>query len=311
MGASLRLAEPAMMTPHLQVFVLCLHSAAAEAIKGRVLTVTTAEHEPWIKLKADSGSRLGNDRFEGFVMDLLDQLAAKTGARFEADLQWDGRYGGLDENSGVWSGMIGSVINGTADIAVADITQTAMRETVVDFTVPFDQVGITILYPVSFGYIYPQTAWKTVPFSSVSDLVNQDQIKFGTMRGGATHSFFQNSKDPDMMQAFLRMTEEDNMVTHNRDGIEKVLTGGGKFAFFMESAGAEYATAQNCGLTTVGGNINTRNYGIVTQKGSPYRKVLNIALLELMDEGLIKKLKQKWWRSSERSCNNRIIQKLS
>ena len=37
--------------------------------------------------------------------------------------------------------MIGSVINGTADIAVADITQTAMRETVVDFTVPFDQVG--------------------------------------------------------------------------------------------------------------------------------------------------------------------------
>ena len=37
--------------------------------------------------------------------------------------------------------MIGSVINGSADLAVADITQTAMRETVVDFTVPFDQVG--------------------------------------------------------------------------------------------------------------------------------------------------------------------------
>merc|ERR1712110_1187060 len=180
-------------------------------------------------------------------------------------------------------------------IAVADITQTAMRETVVDFTVPFDQVGITILYPVSFGYIYPQTAWKTVPFSSVSDLVNQDNIKFGTVRGGATHSFFQNSQDPDMMQAFLRMTEEDSLVSHNGDGIEKVLTAGGKFAFFMESAGADYATAQNCGLTTVGGNINTRNYGIVTQKDSAYRKVLNIALLELMDEGVIQKMKQKWW----------------
>ena len=90
-------------------------------------------------------------------MDLLDQLADKTGARFEVEnrenffyvvrfvcqveLQWDGGYGRLDENSGVWSGMIGSVINGSADLAVADITQTAMRETVVDFTVPFDQVG--------------------------------------------------------------------------------------------------------------------------------------------------------------------------
>ena len=131
------------------------------------------------------------------------------------------------------------------------------------------------------------------------------------MRGGATHNFFKNSRDPDMMQAFLKMTEEDSFVSHNREGIEKVLSGAGKFAFFMESAGAEYAMAQNCGLSTVGGNINTRNYGIVTQKDSAYRKVLNIALLELMDEGVIQKLKQKWWRSSERNCNNRIIQKLS
>ena len=84
-----------------------------------------------------------------------------------------------------------------------------------------------------------------------------------------------------MMQAFLRMTEDDTLVTHNREGIENVLSAGGKFAFFLESAGAEYATAQNCGLTTVGGNINTRNYGVVTQKDSAYRKVLNIALLEM------------------------------
>jgi len=291
--------------------LLCLHCVAAQSIAGQVLTVTTAQHEPWLHLKDDSASRVGNDRFEGFVMDLLHHLENKTGARFEVNLQRDGRYGALDENTGLWSGMIGSVISGSADLAVADITQTAMRETVVDFTVPFDQVGITILYPVSFGYVYPQTAWKTQPFSSVSDLVNQDQIKFGTFRGGATHGFFQNSRDPDIMQAFLRMTEEDSMVSHNREGIEKVLSGGGKFAFFMESAGADYATAQNCGLTTVGGNINTRNYGIVTQKDSAYRKVLNIALLELMDEGLIQKLKQKWWSSSEQNCNNRIIQKLS
>ena len=59
----------------------------------------------------------------------------------QVSLQADGRYGGLDENTGHWSGMIGSVISGSADLAVADITQTAMRETVVDFTVPFDQVG--------------------------------------------------------------------------------------------------------------------------------------------------------------------------
>jgi len=295
----------------LTLALLSLQSVLAHSIGGRDLTVVTAEHEPWLKLKDDSDSREGNDRFEGFVMDLLHLLENRTGSRFEVSLQEDGRYGALDENTGRWSGMIGSVMSGSADLAVADITQTAMRESVVDFTVPFDQVGITILYPVSFGYIYPQTAWKTKPFSSVSDLVNQDHIKFGTVRGGATHNFFKNSQDPDMMAAFQRMTEQDTFVTHNRDGIERVLSGGGKFAFFLESAGAEYATAQNCGLTTVGGNINTRNYGIVTQRDSAFRKILNVALLELMDQGLIQKLKQKWWRSSEQNCNNRIIQKLS
>ena len=79
------------------------------------------QHEPWLKLKDDSGSRVGNDRFEGFVMDLLDNLQNKTGARFEVEdqeerivqinillcevnLQRDGRYGALDVTAGQWSG---------------------------------------------------------------------------------------------------------------------------------------------------------------------------------------------------------------
>ena len=133
------------------------------------------------------------------------------------------------------------------------------------------------------------------------------------LQGGATYNFFktQGLNDPVMGEAFLRMNEDNTLLATNKEGIEKVISSAGKFAFFLESAGAEYATAQNCGLTTVGGNINTRNYGVVTQKDSAYRKVLNIALLELMDEGVIQKMKQKWWRSSERFCSNRIIQKLS
>jgi len=107
------------------------------------------------------------------------------------------------------------------------------------------------------------------------------------------------------------MNEDNSLLATNKEGIEKVITSAGKFAFFLESAGAEYATAQNCGLTTVGGKINTRNYGIVTKRDSVYRKVLNIALLELMEEGVVKRLKQKWWGSGDRNCNNMVIQKLS
>ena len=37
-------------------------------------------------------------------------------------------------------------MTGAADLALADLTITAARERVVDFTVPFLQTGITVLY---------------------------------------------------------------------------------------------------------------------------------------------------------------------
>jgi len=301
----------AMQTFLLPLGCLLLHSAQAQ-INGQTLTVTSVEHEPWLRLKTDKRLRVGNDRYEGFVMDLLGHLENKTGASFPVSLQSDGQYGRMDEDGG-WTGMIGSVMAGDVDIAVADITQTALRETAVDFTVPFDQVGITILYPVSFGYVYPKMAFQAKPFGSLSELVNQNDIKFGMLQGGATYNFFktQGLNDPVMAEAFLRMNEDNTLLATNKEGIEKVISSAGKFAFFLESAGAEYATAQNCGLTTVGGKINTRNYGIVTKRDSVYRKVLNIALLELMEEGVVKRLKQKWWGAGDRNCNNMVIQKLS
>ena len=42
--------------------------------------------------------------------------------------------------------MVGEVMTGAADLALADLTITAARERVVDFTVPFLQTGITVLY---------------------------------------------------------------------------------------------------------------------------------------------------------------------
>ena len=42
--------------------------------------------------------------------------------------------------------MVGEVMTGAADLALADLTITAARERVVDFTVPFLQTGITVIY---------------------------------------------------------------------------------------------------------------------------------------------------------------------
>ena len=53
---------------------------------------------------------------------------------------------GIDEGNGNWSGIIGEVVRGQADLAVADLTINTEREKVVDFSMPFLDLGISILY---------------------------------------------------------------------------------------------------------------------------------------------------------------------
>lgn len=48
----------------------------------------------------------GNDRFEGYCIDLLRELSGILGFRYEVRLVEDGKYGALDEGTGQWNGMV-------------------------------------------------------------------------------------------------------------------------------------------------------------------------------------------------------------
>ena len=48
----------------------------------------------------------GNDRFEGYCIDLLRELSAILGFRYEVRLVEDGKFGALDEGTGQWNGMV-------------------------------------------------------------------------------------------------------------------------------------------------------------------------------------------------------------
>lgn len=53
----------------------------------------------------------------------------------------------------------------------------------------------------------------------------------------------------------------------NDIGRDEVEAADGKYAFFMESATIEYITERYCNLTQVGGLLDSKGYGIATQKG--------------------------------------------
>nr|XP_055040610.1 probable glutamate receptor [Misgurnus anguillicaudatus] len=100
------------------------------------LLVTTIKQDPYTMSK---GSQL-----EGYCMDLLTELGKKLSFKYKVHLVKDGSYGRQDE-SGNWNGMIGEVVRGEADLAVAPLTLTAAREKAVGMTKPYMQTGISIL----------------------------------------------------------------------------------------------------------------------------------------------------------------------
>ena len=87
----------------------------------------------------------GNDRFEGFAVDLARELSQVLGFNFTFKLVDDGKYGS-ETSPGNWNGMLGEVHDGTADFVIADISITASRAAAFSFTIPWLNLGISILY---------------------------------------------------------------------------------------------------------------------------------------------------------------------
>lgn len=62
-------------------------------------------------LKDTSTGLTGNDRFEGFGIDIIAQLAEMYGFKYNFILQENKDYGSLkDEATFTWSGMIGEML---------------------------------------------------------------------------------------------------------------------------------------------------------------------------------------------------------
>lgn len=125
--------------------------------------MTTVETEPFTMKRISSFAPSGNAQFEGYAIDLIDELSLILNFKYEIRLCKDGAYGRENED-GTWNGMIGELLRDEADMAIVDLTITRKREKVVDFTLPFMTTGVSILFtkPLKaestlFGFLSPFT----------------------------------------------------------------------------------------------------------------------------------------------------------
>jgi len=74
-------------------------------------------------MKENAAFFTGNDRFEGYVADILRLVAATLRCDYEICLSTDGRYGEQDR-AGQWNGIIGEVVRG---VGLLDLLSRASR----------------------------------------------------------------------------------------------------------------------------------------------------------------------------------------
>ncbi|XP_063986144.1 glutamate receptor ionotropic, kainate 2-like isoform X2 [Diachasmimorpha longicaudata] len=160
---------------------------AQQSIEKRTFIVTTRKGEPYVMDVLDGSSRgavfLGTTtRYEGYAVDLIEELAKILKFSYNFELVPGNKYGNEDANTRQWDGLIGRLLRRETDLAICDLTITKAREIAVDFTLPFMDLGISILFaksetkePELWSFLSPFSAdvwiYVTTAYVSVSVLL--------------------------------------------------------------------------------------------------------------------------------------------
>ncbi|XP_060747628.1 glutamate receptor 4b isoform X2 [Tachysurus vachellii] len=377
---------------------------------NRTVIVTTIMEGPYVMLKKNWENYEGNDRYEGYCVDLAYEIANHIGIKYKISIVPDGKYGARDPDTKIWNGMVGELVYGKAEIAVAPLTITLVREEVIDFSKPFMSLGISIMIKkpqkskpgvfsfldplayeiwmcIVFAYIgvsvvlflvsrFSPYEWHTEepeegtdglpsdqppnefsifnslwfslgafmqqgcdisprslsgrivggvwwfftliiissytanlaafltvermvsPIESAEDLAKQTDIAYGTLDSGSTKEFFRRSKIAvyEKMWSYMKSAEPTVFTKTTAEGVARVRKSKGKYAFLLESTMNEYTEQRKpCDTMKVGGNLDSKGYGVATPKGSQLRTPVNLAVLKLSESGILDKLKNKWW----------------
>lgn len=116
-------------------------------LRGRLAKVVMILEKPFTMYKRDHTKKQGNDRFEGYSVDLISEVAKMLDFKYEIYLVHDEKFGTKKPN-GEWNGMIGELLIGNATMSVAPLSINSEREEAVDFTKPFMTRYISVLMKI-------------------------------------------------------------------------------------------------------------------------------------------------------------------
>ncbi|GAB6022610.1 hypothetical protein CHUAL_006707 [Chamberlinius hualienensis] len=136
-----------------------------EIIEKKIIKVAAILNEPYVMIRESKDSLNGNELYEGFAVDLLIEISKMVGFDYIIYETADQSYGSRNSETNEWNGVIKEIIDKQAGLGIGDLTITSEREEVVDFSMPFMNLGISILF-VKPTPSHPNILSFLSPFSS-------------------------------------------------------------------------------------------------------------------------------------------------
>ncbi|KAJ9577055.1 hypothetical protein L9F63_006375, partial [Diploptera punctata] len=135
------------------------------------------------------------------------------------------------------------------------------------------------------------------PINSPEDLASQTEVQYGTLYHGSTWDFFRKSQITLYSKMWEFMSSRKHVFVKTYDeGIKRVRQSKGKYALLIESPKNDYINEREpCDTMKVGRNLDAKGFGVATPLGSPLRDKINLAVLKLIENGELTKLKNRWW----------------
>lgn len=72
----------------------------------------SVQESPYVMMKKNHEMLEGNDRYEGYCVDLATEIAKHCGFKYKLTIVGDGKYGARDADTKIWNGMVGELVYG-------------------------------------------------------------------------------------------------------------------------------------------------------------------------------------------------------
>ncbi|KAL3319324.1 Glutamate receptor 1 [Cichlidogyrus casuarinus] len=134
------------------------------------------------------------------------------------------------------------------------------------------------------------------PINDWNDLETAN-IKFGTLKGGSTHAFF-NKTNITVFQNLGNIMRhcEDCHCENAAAGWQRTSNSQGRYAFIMESVMNQYFNNRNpCNTMMVGSTFGDKGYGVAFPKRSPLKKNISNTILRLREDQVLEMMRKSWW----------------